>query len=85
MVPMIAATKVRKKPNTEMFRILASTLPTKEPNTHQDIGEDAVVGLGHLLCDPSAIAPITSIDRKLTLGLPKKPCASSIALSTSPT
>ena len=55
-----------------MFRILASTLPTKEPNTHQDIGEDAVVGLGHLLCDPSAIAPITSIDRKLTLGITKK-------------
>ena len=30
MAPMIA-TKVRKKPNTEMFRILASTPPTKEP------------------------------------------------------
>ena len=31
MAPMIADSKVRKKPNTEMFRILASTPPTKEP------------------------------------------------------
>src|SRR6516164_7888639 len=31
IAPMVAATKVRKKPNTGMFRMLASTPTTKAP------------------------------------------------------
>jgi hypothetical protein len=57
LAPMVASSKVRMKPNTGIFRMLANTPPTKEPAMPQDIGENAMIGIGYLFGDPSGDRP----------------------------